>query len=275
MRLLLPVMEVFISWSGGPAKTVANELREWLPVVHQAVQPWFSEQDIAAGSVWRDEVREALKRAAFCIVCVTKGSAVSPWVNYEVGAIHEGFQKPVCPYVIGDDVSSLVGLPLSHLQAVAATLEGTLKMMRSLNVKAQQPLQEKLLERAVKANWKDLAKVLSRHVELLESSAEPDAAIPQQSERAPISDDDACNMIIAMLHGLTAVEERGVFNYADIDRKLGFVGGTASRVFKKAAKEVGYALRNPTERTTLIQMPAFSGVVDLDSDQEWGRRRGF
>ena len=270
MRLLFAVMEVFISWSGKPAEAVAAELRDWLPVVHQVVRPWFSKQDIAAGSVWREEIREALQRAAFCIVCVTRHNLSSAWVNYEVGAIHEGYRKPVCPYLVGTDQSALTGLPLSHLQAEPATAEGTLRMMRALNAKSPQPLTEKVLERALKTNWKDLAKVLKEQEALLDADENESAALAEKDPPAVISDEDACNIITAMLKGLNGEDERSVFRYAELDQKFNFAPGTSSRVFKKAAKTVGYELQTPTDQTTLIHMP-FVFASSRGDDRGWGR----
>jgi hypothetical protein len=45
-------MNVFISWSGGYSKAVAEVLKSWLKCVLQGTNPWLSTRDINRGSDW-------------------------------------------------------------------------------------------------------------------------------------------------------------------------------------------------------------------------------
>ena len=64
-------MKVFISWSGTLSHKVALALRDWLPSVLQAVEPWLSSDDIAPGAKWFKDISEQLSGVEVGIVCLT------------------------------------------------------------------------------------------------------------------------------------------------------------------------------------------------------------
>jgi len=43
-------MKVFLSWSGPQSKELAEAIRDWIPVVLQAVTPYFTPSDIEKGT---------------------------------------------------------------------------------------------------------------------------------------------------------------------------------------------------------------------------------
>jgi hypothetical protein len=80
-------MKVFISWSGPKSQAVAIALRDWIPLLFQAVEPWVSSADIQAGSRWTTELPKNLENSNFGILCMTKDNLTAPWLVFEAGAL--------------------------------------------------------------------------------------------------------------------------------------------------------------------------------------------
>jgi hypothetical protein len=126
-------MKVFLSWSGAVSKQIALALREWLPNVIQAIEPWMSSEDIDKGARWSSDVANQLATTKGGIICVTPENMTAPWLNFESGALSKTVEKEmVCPYLFRLKPFELVG-PLVQFQASEAGEEDTLKMVKTLN----------------------------------------------------------------------------------------------------------------------------------------------
>jgi len=55
-------VKIFISWSGSLSRRVAEILRDWLPNVLQAVEPYVSSEDIDKGARWSVDISNELVR---------------------------------------------------------------------------------------------------------------------------------------------------------------------------------------------------------------------
>ncbi len=64
-------MKVFISWSGEQSRIVAEALRDWLPDVIQAIEPFLSSHDIPKGARWGLELAHELEGTSVGIICLT------------------------------------------------------------------------------------------------------------------------------------------------------------------------------------------------------------
>ncbi|MBX3209877.1 MAG: toll/interleukin-1 receptor domain-containing protein [Labilithrix sp.] len=157
-------MKVFLSWSGKRSRAVATALREWLPNVVNALQPWMSEEDIAAGARWSLEIAGSLKEAGFGVVCVTPENWERPWLLFEAGALAKAFDSArVAPYLFGFKDKSLPGSPLSQLQAKLANKEDSFDLVKALNdTLGDRKLDTKRLEAAYAKWWPDLEAELTK-----------------------------------------------------------------------------------------------------------------
>jgi hypothetical protein len=79
-------VRVFISWSKEPSRTIARELSGWLEDLVD-VEAWMSDEEIASGRRWRDEIGSALNETDFGIICLTRGNQHEPWLMFEAGAL--------------------------------------------------------------------------------------------------------------------------------------------------------------------------------------------
>jgi len=127
-------MKVFISWSGERSKLVAKALREWIPDVLQAVEPWMSEMDIEAGARWNRVIQDRLSDIRFGIVCITRDNCNAPWILFEAGALAKTLEDTfVCPYLIDLRLHDLPQGPLTQFQAKEADEEGTWALIQTVN----------------------------------------------------------------------------------------------------------------------------------------------
>ena len=126
-------MKVFISWSGLRSKHVAEQLRNWIPKVLQAVKLWMSDEDISSGTRWSAEIASELEISKVGIICITPENQHNPWLMFEAGALSKTLSETfVCPYLYDLTPSQLSG-PMSQFQATLATKDGTAKIIQTLN----------------------------------------------------------------------------------------------------------------------------------------------
>lgn len=169
-------MRIFIAWSGSSSKKVAAVLRDWLPTVVPAAEPWISSEDIEKGTRWSSELAKQLEQTSYGILCVTPGNQNSPWLNFEAGALSKSLDEArVSPFLLGVEFSELPST-LSQFQATLYEKEDLLRLARTIN-KACAPddIEELRLQSAFDVCWPGL--VLSLDEILRELQAETDEAI--------------------------------------------------------------------------------------------------
>lgn len=153
-------VKVFLSWSGDKSRHVALALREWLPAVINAVEPFVSSKDIYAGTRWQQEIADQLETTHFGLVCVTRDNQSSAWLNFEAGALAKAVDSSrVVPLAI-DLKPSDVKVPLGQFQAQPASQTGIAEVLGSINAACETPLPDRMLSKAAAKWWPDLATVL-------------------------------------------------------------------------------------------------------------------
>jgi len=126
-------MKIFISWSGPLSRQIAVLLRDWLPNVIQAIDPWMSAEDIDKGARWSSEIARQLQDTNAGIICVTPDNQNAPWLNFEAGALSKSVDMSrVCTYLFHMGPSDLKG-PLTQFQATDTSEEDTKKLVATLN----------------------------------------------------------------------------------------------------------------------------------------------
>ncbi|GAB2959123.1 TIR domain-containing protein [Saccharothrix stipae] len=149
-------MKVFISWSGEAERGFALFLREWLPLVIQAVKPWMSDKDIAKGSLSMAELGGALDGTSFGVVVLSAANQHSPWINFEAGAISKSVgQARVVPLLLDLAKTDVVG-PISQFQAVDAGEKAELlALLEAVNAELPERLPAQRLARFLDREWDD------------------------------------------------------------------------------------------------------------------------
>lgn len=179
-------MKVFISWSGDLSKRLAEAFRDWLPGVVQAVEPFFSPDDIAKGDRWVTEIASKLEECRVGIFCITRDNVGSPWLVFEAGAIskHLGSTK-VCTIFFDLAPTDITG-PLTQFQGAVFEKEEIFKVVNTVN----EGVEENRLKPAVLKNvfekwWPDLK---SKTEGILAEPRSPEAARQLRTDREILSE---------------------------------------------------------------------------------------
>lgn len=91
------MMKLFICWSGERSREIAVFLRNWLPTVHQNIEPFMSEEDVGSGTRWRGSLVSELATTEFGIICLTPDNLTAPWLHFEAGALSKLPKARVSP----------------------------------------------------------------------------------------------------------------------------------------------------------------------------------
>ena len=126
-------MKVFISWSGSQSRALAEVLRQWLPAVIQAVQPYYSPDDVTKGARWSEEIAKVLEESRVGLICLTRNNLDAPWIMFEAGALSKKLDKSrVSPILFGVEPTDLTG-PLVQFQAAKFDKVDVKRLVRMIN----------------------------------------------------------------------------------------------------------------------------------------------
>lgn len=177
-------MKIFISWSGEASHAVAIALRDWLPSVLQAVEPYVSSEDIEKGARWNAEIAQQLNNTEFGIVCVTRSNVGSPWLNFEAGALSKSVDTShVSPFLLEFRPAELVG-PLAQFQATLPQFDDVARLVKSINSASERPIDEARLAKTLAVWWPSLEEQLQAVL----SEQGPPQPEPQRDTREMIEE---------------------------------------------------------------------------------------
>ncbi|WP_334791548.1 hypothetical protein [Nostoc sp.] len=167
-------MKVFISWSGRMSHKVASVLRDWLPYVIQAVNPFVSSGDINKGERWSDVLAKELEDTEFGIICITPYNVRAPWLNFEAGALSKSIDRSfLSPFLFRVEPSELQG-PLSQFQSTVYEKEDVFNLLSSINKKLgiDRRLEHEILRKTFDVWWHELKEALDKVEESQEGETE-------------------------------------------------------------------------------------------------------
>jgi hypothetical protein len=118
----------------------------------------MSAKDIDMGERWSNDVAAELEAAAFGIICITKGNASEPWVNFEAGALSRALDRArVCPLLLDLRPAELDRRsPLLQFQAATLDSEQMLQLVHSINRASEAPRSLEFLEKGFRKWWPEL-----------------------------------------------------------------------------------------------------------------------
>ena len=148
-------MRLFISWSGEESKAIAALLRDWIPLVLQAVDPWMSSEDIAKGTQWTAELTKAIRESKFAVICVTPTNANEPWINFEAGALAFSYETGrVSPLLLGITPTELPPT-LSQFRCTKNSKGDFKRLIQSINETQEKPVSLDRLTKGFELAWSD------------------------------------------------------------------------------------------------------------------------
>lgn len=156
-------MKVFLSCSGKLSMEIGKVLRETLPMLLQALQPFLSVEDIKLGDFWVDAIEDIIADCECAIICLTKSNLSSPWVYYEAGVL-SGKKKSIIPLLIDITYDELAQTPLCAYQAVTLEKESMFSLIQDLNKKLDPPLSGKFLDKFFSAIWPTIDEMLQNTI---------------------------------------------------------------------------------------------------------------
>ena len=167
-------MKIFVSWSGELSHRVAHLLRDWLPNVIQALEPFVSSEDIQKGARSLNKLAQELENSNFGIVCLTSSNADAPWILFESGVLSNSLGwNHVSPLLINISPSDLKG-PLAQFQATSLNEDDMFRLVNTINESLGESLvKPDILERSFAKWWPDLEKKFQEAIRKVDESGEP------------------------------------------------------------------------------------------------------
>lgn len=167
-------MKVFISWSGDESKAIAQILREELPVVINAIEPFVSSEDIEKGVPWFQNISKKLEESSFGIVCLSSANLQSKWLYFEAGALAAKVsQSHVAPLLI-DVTDADVKAPFSQFQLTKLEQGDFFKLLLTINrAQKEGQLSEETLKRSFAIWWPQFEQKAKAAIAAIPAKNEP------------------------------------------------------------------------------------------------------
>lgn len=182
-------MKLFISWSGNVSQQIAQEIRQWLPLILPSIEPFITTTDIEKGARWQGEISRELEESSYGIVCLTAQNLQSPWLTFEAGALSKQLAGRVATVLFGINHAE-VQQPLSMFQGTLFNEQDFRQLIININAAApqEQRREDVQIDRLFPMLWPDLR----NPVELIIQAA---AQAPEDQPPAPDLNELAAEML--------------------------------------------------------------------------------
>ncbi len=150
-------VKVFISWSGRPARLLAETLKVVLPEILNGVECFVSSKDIAKGARGLNVIAENLDSSDFGLVIVTRANSEASWINFEAGALGKTLgHERVSPLLVDLPQGDVKG-PLSQFQMTTLTdKEDVWQLVSDLNKHVEPAIPDAMRRTLFEAAWPTL-----------------------------------------------------------------------------------------------------------------------
>jgi hypothetical protein len=169
-------MKLFVSWSGPISQQIAQELRDWFPLILPSVQPFITTTDLEKGAQWQSKISRELEQSNYGIVCLTPDNLKSTWLAFEAGALSKQLESRVATVLFGLKQSE-VSAPLNMFQSTLFNQLDMYQLIKSINDAVKdRPRENKELETLYPLLWPRLNEPIERII----NSPNPTAVAPPE-----------------------------------------------------------------------------------------------
>lgn len=243
-------MKVFISWSGDLSRQVAEELRQWLPMMLQAIQPYVSTEDTYKGTRWNEVIAHELEDSNYGILCITSDNFSKPWLNFEAGALSNSLRSFVSPFLVNIKASDITG-PLTQFQATNFTYADIKRLIESINTAMGAPLKEAQLAKTFQILWPTLDRGIKKAIS--DHTVSPSTSRPTRS-------------VEEMLSELVVLARQQQKSFAEFSQSNSPTPDAPKVIRGVDFDEVGYhlkRLREAANSSVIIRIPETQALVQL------------
>ena len=210
-------MDLFISWSGETSRQYAELLRGWLPTVLQAVKPFHSDEDIAKGAAWSEEISTRLQKARAALVLITPENLEAPWLHFEAGAVSRMPNARVAPLLLGGVKKHQLKGPLTRFQLTEFERDDFRKLVASLNSLLSDTVEPNAITQIYDLLWPKLQKS-AQHLAKSVASEAPRAQNTGLDETQSLPEIlDLCRSIAASVEQLPHEARQGRHIHASLE----------------------------------------------------------
>lgn len=189
-------MKIFVSWSGQLSKTVAESIKTWLPCFINDVDVFYSPDDIEKGENWDSRISKELSDCKYGIICLTKENVLSPWINFEAGAIAKALDSKVATLMININPSDIKG-PLSRYQGTKIDKDDFYQLVENINKQCDAPIKDTVLKKTFDGLWSSTEDEINAAISKYKSSS--------GKERKEINTNQAIEEILQLLRNQNSI----------------------------------------------------------------------